>query len=38
MLAKKSLSRKKKQNYWITVVLTTNVAGTICLPPVIINQ
>ena len=31
------LSGKKKQNEQITVALTTNAIGTICLPPLIIN-
>ena len=42
MLAMKRLSRKKKkkkkQKEQITVALAANAIGTICLPPLIINQ
>ena len=37
MLAMKRLSRKKKKEQ-ITVALAANAIGTICLPPLIINQ
>ena len=37
-LATKRLSGKKKQKERIIVALTANATGTICLPPLIINQ
>ena len=37
-LATMRLSGKKKQKDRITVALTANATGTICLPPLIINQ
>ena len=37
-LATKRLSGKNKQKEQITVVLTANATGTICFPPLIINQ
>ena len=37
-LATKRLSGNKKQKERITMALTSNAIGTVCLPPLIINQ
>ena len=38
ILATKRLSGNKKRKERITVALTSNATGTLCLPPLIINQ